>query len=161
MICQIVLIEDRDGEHLRLSVQQLGDGDFEVSLIPPPIDLNLTAAMDAMADLYLVDYELDTVQADNSIANYRGTTLAARLRELKPEHPVVLLTRSDLSLWASDHRTVEASSTFDDILYKDRELRANRALAKTKLLSLATDYKELRECSDRSVSTILGLLNTD
>lgn len=161
MICKIALIEDKDGENLRLLVQQLGDGDFEVSLFSPRPDLDLREAMGAEPDLYLVDYELDTVQADESIANYRGTTLAARLRELRPEYPVVLLTRSDLSLWTTDHRTAEASSTFDDILYKDKELRTNRTLAKIKLLSLATDYRKLRECSDRSVSSILGLLNTD
>ena len=161
MICKISLIEDKDGENLRLSVQQLGDGDFEVSLFAPRPDLDLGEAMGIEPDLYLVDYELDTVQEDMSIANYRGTTLAARLRELRPEYPVVLLTRSDLSVWASDHRTAEASSTFDDILYKDQELRTNRTLAKTKILSLATDYRKLRECSDRSVPTILGLLNTD
>ncbi len=161
MIRQIALIEDKDGEPLRLSVEQMGEGDFQVSLFHPPSDLNLTTAMDANADLFLVDYELDTAQEDESIANYRGTTLAARLRELKPEHPIVLLTRSDLSLWATDHRTVQASSTFDDILYKDQELRSERANAKIRLLSLAKDYKQLRESSDRSVSTLLGMLQTD
>ena len=161
MIRRIALIEDKDGESLRLSVEQLGEGNFQVSLFYPPSDLNLATAMDANADLFLVDYELDTAQEDKSIANYRGTTLAARLRELRPEHPIVLLTRSDLSLWATDHRTVEASSTFDDILYKDQELRTDRAAAKTKLLSLATDYKKLRESFDRSVPTLLGMLRTD
>ena len=161
MIRQIALIEDKDGENLRLSVEQLGEGRFRVSLFHPPSDLNLTTAMDSNPDLFLVDYELDTVQADQPIANYRGTTLAARLRELRPEHPIVLLTRSDLSLWTTDHRTVEASSTFDDILYKDRELRTDRSIARTKLLSLATDYKELRESSDRSISALLRTLRTD
>lgn len=161
MICQIVLIEDKEGEPLKVAIQQLGGGDFRVTPFLPPIDLDLKDVLEVEADLYLVDYELDTKQPDNSIANYRGATLAARLRELRPEYPIVLLTSMEFSVWEKDQRVAEASNIFDDIVYKDRELRDDTASVKVKLLSLALNYRELRLCGDRSVSGLLGLLKTD
>ena len=157
----IVLIEDQEGERLKRSIQMIGGGNFEVSTIFPPSALDLTVAFEVEADLYLVDYELDAVQPDESIANYRGTTLAARLRELKPEFPIVLLTSLDLPAWTMERRIVEASNIFDDIVYKDREFRCDPSSVKAKLLSLALNYRELRLCGDRSVANLLELLESD
>ena len=120
---RIVLFEDKDRERLKRAIEGFGGDDFEVTTFLPPTDLALTAALDVEADLFLVDYELDTVQPDESIANYRGTTLAARLRERKPEFPIVLLTSKDLPAWTMGRRVVEASNIFDDIVYKDQEFR--------------------------------------
>ena len=161
MSIQIVLIEDKDGERLKDAIQTFGGGDLEVNAYFPPNNLDLTSAFEVEADLYLVDYELDTLQPDKSIANYRGTTLAARLRERKPESPIVLLTSMDLPAWTTDRRVVEASNIFDDIVYKDREFRDDTASVKAKLLSLALNYRELHLCSDRSVTALLDLLKTD
>ena len=160
---RIALFEDEaeDRESLQRSIQGLGDGILSVDAFPPPSDLDLSNISGGDADLYLIDYELDTVQDDDTIANYRGTTLAARLREIKPEHPIVLLTRSDLPVWASNQRTVEVSSAFDSILFKDKELRSAREVAYSRLISLACGYGELRESQDRSVSALLDLLDTD
>ena len=161
VIIQIVLIDDKDGERLKCAIQTFGGGDFEVTTFVPPTGLGRAAAFEVEADLYLVDYELDAVQLDESIANYRGTTLAARLRELKPESPVVLLTSKDLLAWTTDRRVAEASNIFDDIVYKDQEFRDDTASVKAKLLSLALNYRELRLCADRSVPALLDLLKTD
>ena len=160
MIIQIVLIEDKDGERLKRAIETFSGGDFEVTTFLPPTDLDRAAAFEAEADLYLVDYELDAVQPDESISNYRGTTLAARLRELKPESPIVLLTSKDLLAWTTERRVAEASNIFDDIVYKDQEFRDDTASVKAKLLSLALNYRELRLCGDRSVPALLDLLKT-
>ena len=161
MIIQIVLIEDKEGERLKRAIQTFGEGDFEVTTFFPPTGLDRAAAFEVEADLYLVDYELDALQPDESIANYRGTTLAARLRELKPESPIVLLTSKDLLAWTTERRVAEASNIFDDIVYKDQEFRDDTASVKAKLLSLALNYRELRLCADRSVTALLDLLKTD
>ena len=158
---RIVLFEDKDGERLKCAIERFGGDDFEVTTFFPPTDLALAAAFDVKADLFLVDYELDTVQPDESIANYRGTTLAARLRERKPEFPIVLLTSKDLPAWTMDRRVVEASNIFDDIVYKDQEFRHDTPSVKAKLLSLAINYRELRLCEDRSVPALLDLLKSD
>ena len=161
MNIQIVLIEDNDGERLKGVIERFGGGDFEVTAFFPPMDLDLTPAFEVEPDLFLVDYELDALQPDKSIASYRGTTLAARLREQKPESPIVLFTSKDLPAWTMDRRVVEATSIFDDIVYKDQEFRDDTASVKAKLLSLALDYRELRLCVDRSVPSLLELLKTD
>ena len=158
---RIVLFEDKDGERLKRAIERFGGDDFEVTTFFPPTDLALAAAFDVKADLFLVDYELDTVQPDESIANYRGTTLAARLRERKPEFPIVLLTSKDLPAWTMDRRVVEASNIFDDIVYKDQEFSHDTPSVKAKLLSLAINYRELRLCEDRSVPALLDLLKSD
>ena len=160
---QIVLFEDEpEGrESLCRSIQGLGDGILGVDAFPPPSDLDPSNIPGRGADLYLIDYELDTAQDGGAIANYRGTTLAAYLRELRPEHPIVLLTRSDLPVWASNQRTVQVSSAFDSVLFKDKHLRTSREIAYGRLISLASGYRQLRESPSRSVSALLDLLNTD
>ena len=161
MTLRIVLIEDKDGDRLKAAIERLGGGEFEVSAFLPPVNLDLREAFAIDADLYLVDYELDQEQDDKSIANYRGATLATHLRERKPDSPIVLLTSMDLPTWTMDQRVVEASNIFDDVVYKDQELRDDPASVKAKLLSLGLGCRDLRLCGDRSVSALLGLLNTD
>ena len=135
MVWRIVLIEDQDGESLGEAIREVGAGDLDVIPLLPPEDISLTDVLDTEADLYLVDYELDTQQENNVIASYRGTTLAARLREIRSEYPIVLFTRSDLSIWASNQRIVQTERIFDDVLYKDKDLGDVLGRARTVLLS--------------------------
>ena len=76
-----------------------------------------------MADLFLVDYELDTRSTGLTLSRLiRGMTFAARLREERPAYPIALLTSSDLPAWTAVQRTARVGATFDDILYKDTGL---------------------------------------
>ena len=163
MTIQIVLVEDTDTdrEHLPRRIQELGDGQFEVTPLPPPPDLDLTELRSADADLFLVDYELDAEQKDGSVAPYRGMTFAARLREEYPDHPIVLLTRSSLPAWTAARRTVETGGNFDDIVYKDTGIESDPCATLAKLTSLAHGYRQLRECSGNTVAALLELLGTD
>lgn len=161
MALQIVLIEDKDGDRLKAAIEKLGDGEFEVSAFLPPVNLDLKKAFEIDADVYLVDYELDQVQPDESIASYRGATLATRIKEQKPDSPIVLMTSLDLPAWTMDKRVVETSNIFDDVIYKDRDLWDDPAGVKGKLLSLGLGYRDLRLCRDRSISALLELLKTD
>ena len=161
MMFRVVLVEDEDRDSLRHTISALGGGDIEVVAFPPPSDLDLTQVLRADGDLYMVDYELDTRQPDESIANYRGTTLTARLRELISEYPIVLLTRSDLPSWTSARRAVTVGATFDSVLFKDTDLRSSPEATYATLLSLADGYRELRERKERTVFDLLDLLKTD
>ena len=158
---RLVIIEDEDRDSLRDTTQDLGGGRFEVVAFPPPSDLDLSQILGANGDIYMVDYELDTRQPDESIANYRGTTLTARLREVISEYPIVLLTRSDLPSWTSARRAATVGATFDSVLFKDTDLRSSQEASCTRLLSLAQGYKELRDSEDHTVFGLLELLNTD
>lgn len=161
MTVTVLLIDDEDWSSLSETVRELGDGAFVVEARPPPEDLSLTEISDVNADLYLVDYELDTSQPGQPFVSYRGMTLAARLRELKPEYPIVLLTRSNLPSWTAVQRTVQAGSMFDEILYKDKDLQCDTHATQRRLVALARGYWSLREETDRSMSGLLDLLQTD
>lgn len=157
----VVLIEDQDRSSLQAVLEQAGKGDLSVTAVPPPSDFDLTAILQTPADLFLVDYELDTVQEDDTIANYRGTTLAAHIREAKPEFPIVLLTRSDLPIWESQKRTIEAIRVYDDILFKTEDISLRLEETYDELVALADGYFTLREQRDRSLLGLLDLLKTD
>ena len=163
MTLKVVLVDDEaaDRKRLPLRIQELSDDEIEVIALPPPPDLDLAELRSVDADLFLVDYELDTLQVNGSIAPYRGMTFAARLREVRPAYPIVLLTRSDLPTWTAAQRTARAGSIFDDIVYKDTGLDADPLATHAKLVSLARGYQRLRESSERSLPALLGLLQTD
>ena len=162
MTFQLVLIEDDDRRALAARLENLDSVAFKVESLPPPKDLNhIGSVLSFNPDLLLIDYELDSVQPDSSIANYRGTTLAARVREERPNLPIVLLTRSNLGAWLEAQRTVEAGSAFDEILYKEEGLRDCREVSRTKLISLARGYKTLRESEEHTLDDLLDVLKTD
>ena len=165
MTCRLVVFDDQDGESLRSRLEELSTDCYEVVPIAPPSDLrDLKTRLQAKAEypeLFLVDYELDTVQVDSSIASYRGTTLATLLRESYPEFPIVLLTRSTLPVWTAERRTVEAGRVFDATLYKDTDLQNDSNAVRSVLLSLIQGFKLLREARNRTISGLLDLLESD
>lgn len=165
MTSQWVLFDHQDGDSLSSQLTDLSTSSYEVVAVPPPGDLScLTGLLDEASDhpgLYLVDYELDTVEADGSIAGYRGTTLAARLRELYTDFPIVLLTRSTSSTWTAARRAVEAGSVFDATLYRDTDLRTNPESTTATLISLADGFKVLRDAPTRTTTCLLDLLEAD
>ena len=160
MQIRIVLIDDSGTDRARLSDKIGSLGDLDVVALPPPIDLDLSGILGVSAELFLIDYELDTQQPDDSFANYQGMTLAARLREKTPEYPIVLLTRPDLQAWSSAQRIARFRGSFDYILYKE-EIEKQPAKTLNSLESLAEGYETLRECKERSVDSLLKLLKTD
>ena len=163
MRLKIVLVDDdhHSRSYLADQIRQLGDSVLDVREMPPPRDLNLTRLLDEKADLYLVDYELDVEQPNGSRASYRGMTLAARLREVQPAYPIALLTRSSLPSWSQARRTALAGRVFDEVLYKEENLRDDPDTTYLRLMSLARGYQTLRKCTNRSVDTLLELLRTD
>ena len=160
MQIRIVLIDDSQVDRNRLSTEINSLGNLEVIALPPPSDLDLSSMLDVRADIFLIDYELDTRQPDDSFANYQGMTLAARLREKTPEYPIVLLTRPDLQAWSSAQRIARFRGSFDAILYKEN-IQSHPDKTLNRLSSLAEGYRVLRESEDRSVDSLLDLLKTD
>ena len=162
MTFKLVLIEDDDRRALARRIENLGGATFTVQPLAPPTNLNdMECVLGSSPDLVLIDYELDSVQPDSSIANYRGTTLAARVREESPELPIVLLTRSNLGTWLEAQRTVEAGPIFDDVLYKEEDLRHRPGASHGKLVSLARGYRALSESKERTSADLLEMLRTN
>ena len=161
MTYKLFLVDDKEADSLVKTLDDLGNGDFDVQGIEPPANLGDLELGVVEVDVLLVDYELDTLQSDGTIANYRGTTFAARVREIYPELPIILVTRSDLEAWRTGKRTVEAVGAFDGVLYKEEHLRKDRKFARDFLISLAEGYRTLRMTSPRTLANLLKLLRTD
>ena len=161
MPIRILLVDDEDTTDLPDQIRHLGIGDFEVDALLPPPNLDLDGVLSQAADLFLIDYELDTTQSNGDLAPYRGMTLAARLRELRPDYPIALLTRSSLPSWTAVEKTARAAAPIDDVFYKEEDLRDKPECLRARLLSLATGYRILRQDNRRSQNTLLGLLQTD
>ena len=159
MKLSIALIDDQDSKELAREIEAMGD--LTVHPMAPPSDLDLTEILQTNPDLFLVDYELDTRQPNGDKANYRGMTLAARIREDRADYPIVLLTRSDIVVWSLAQRTVIEDGPFDDVLYKSEHIRGSSAATLRKLHSLAHGYEELRQGRGDSVESLLHLLRTD
>ena len=69
--------------------------DLDVTLLSPPRDLAEVRAQVPDADLFLVDYELALPQA-TGVAGYYGTTLAAHLKTLVDDRPVLVITKQSV-----------------------------------------------------------------
>jgi len=151
------LIDDvrEDGErYARLLAR---GGQLDVHYFLPSPELDLDALIQPSPDLFLVDYELIRQQDGGVHASYLGGTLATAIRERLPDRPIVLLTRRGLIVWDRDRRIVEASQTFDDVVYKediDREPTSIRKL----LVSVAEGFRILREQDRKDWRSLLSVL---
>ena len=133
-----------------------------VAAFAPPLDLNLVEILQYSPDIYLVDYELDTIEGTRVAANYRGPALCAAVREKQPEYPIVLLTRDDLKSWNEHQRTIRATRGFDDVLFKE-DLERDAAGAARQLQVLDAGYRGLRSVPQdaRTARSLLELLGAD
>lgn len=158
---RLLLIDDDYDSDLATEIEDLDVDNFDVTAIAPPADLTLDRDVDEDVDVFLVDYELDTVQPDGSVAPYRGLTFTAHLREQFPSFPIVILTRSDLRSWIDVQRTALAGAPFDAIAYKNRHLRNQREQLRCLIMSLVNGYERLRRSEGRSIDDLVRLLATD
>ena len=163
MTLNLVLIDDESSERHRLTaiLEGLSYGHFGVKAVPPPNNLNEIDRLAVKADIFLVDYELDTRIDEGQFANYRGSTLASRVREKTTEIPTVLLTRSDLQIWKDGQRALKAMGVFDHIMFKTEDLVKCPNKSHARLVSLARGYKTLRQLSARTVDALMQALNVD
>lgn len=158
---KLAIVDDNERDRLRLQ-DQLQSERIAVSVFAPPADLDLTRILEYEADVYLIDYELDAPDEPQVATNYRGPALCAAVRERRPEHPIILLTRDDLKSWNEHQRTIRASRGFDDVLFKE-ELNRDAKGAARQLEALTAGYEELRSVPEasRTSSALLELLGTD
>lgn len=132
-------------------------GHLDVHFFLPSPELNLDRLTQPPPDLFLVDYELDKVQDDGTEAGYLGGTLATAIRERLPEYPIVLITRRNLVVWQNSRRIVEASQTFDDVVYKG-DIDEDPAYIIKKLTLIAEGFRILRESEKKDWKALLTVL---
>jgi hypothetical protein len=149
-----------DAERYR---ERLGrDPGFQCRLISPPKWDELAEIITAKPDLFLIDYDLSLLQLDNTKADYRGTTLAAEIRDRLPDSPIVLITRQSI-LDRLDPRTKRQLYTgaqpCDELILKD-DLDEQLDEARQLLISLTDGFHKLSDAHKDWIS-LLGLMNAN
>jgi hypothetical protein len=138
-------------------------GKIECRLIPPPRWSEMRATFDPVPDLFLIDYDLNLVQQNGTLAEYRGSTLAAEIRVRYPDRPIVLITRESI-LEELDHRkklaVIKRIKVFDEMLFKSD---LDNALGDTleRLVSLSEAYKILAAIEPKNWESLLIALRCD
>jgi hypothetical protein len=114
----------------------------ETSLPPPTLDVSASEGQDG----YLVDYDLSMRPAVGAGANYRGGTLASRLREREEPVPIVLITSEARVADKSEVELLEELPAFDAVVFKG-DVTSSAATIRHRLTTLSSGFAELRDAS--------------
>lgn len=154
---RVNFIDDVGGDGERYSKRLTRGNHLDVQFFLPSPELDLDALTQPPLDLFLVDYELIKEQVGGIHASYQGGTLATAIREKVPEYPIVLITRKGLFVWERNKRIIEASQTFDDVVYKSEIDKDPMGVIK-QLMSIAEGFQILREQEKKDWKALLGVL---
>lgn len=154
---KVNFIDDVSGDGERYSRRLARGHHLDIQFFLPSPELDVDALTQPPPDLFLADYELTKEQAGGVYASYQGGTLATAIREKVPEYPIVLVTRKGLVVWERNKRIMEASQTFDDVVYKS-EIDKDPAGVIEQLMSIAKGFQILREQEKKDWKALLGVL---
>ncbi len=114
-----LLVIDDDATDRRVISEHLnGVPGFQTAALPPPPSLDCEPMLAHPVDAVLVDYQLSAREANRPAASYRGSTLAAVLREKLPNHPIVLITRQQLISAGKVAPSRDLPGAFDALVVK-------------------------------------------
>jgi hypothetical protein len=133
-------------------------GKLSVESMLAPVPMNVETILDKRPDLILVDYILTRKQPNGQMATYKGGTLASNIRELYPNHPIVLVTRR--VLLEESGGAPGQLGPFDMKFFKD-EIRADRNRSISVLVALASGYEKLRKTMPLTWPKILRALGAE
>lgn len=156
---RIVLVDDMPAEGEQYA-QLLSNNRLDVTYIAPSAELDLQT-LNRQADLFLLDYELIKEQPDGTgHVDYFGGTLAAQIRAILPDKPILLITRRNLLIERYHHeRLIQSNNAVDDVLFKeeiDRAPDAYRAL----LIELVKGFQTLNAKPSTAFSVLCEAMNT-
>src|SRR5689334_10713304 len=91
---KVLVIDDDANDRRRITARLNKFKGIKASAAAPPETLDAEAVLDSSKpDVVMVDYQLSAVEPGRKAAQYRGSTLAAVLREKLPDRPIILMTR--------------------------------------------------------------------
>lgn len=146
--------KEREAVSRRLACERLS---VETERPPSPLDASfISFVRNSDPDIVLLDYELTGKEADTQPAAYFGTTLAAAIRDVRQDYPIVVVTRGGFAEWETSKHLVERQEVFDGIILKST-LATNASDVAAELVALADGFERLRAC-ERTWSGLLDLL---
>jgi len=148
---------DDDPKDRKRFAERLSGGNTVVQPVSPPEQLSIEPIIRTKPDVLLIDYELTKPETGRSPVSYQGGTLASRIRESFPDHPVVLLTREGLLAKREYRQMRDFMQIFDDVVYKGN-IEKEPGAARSLLTSLAEGFARLRGTKPKSWKSLLRLL---
>ena len=138
---------------------------FECRPFPPQLE-KLDELVDDPPDLFLIDYELNRIQEDDTKFPYQGSVLAAIIRERIPDCPIVLITRDDIrdDILPPNHQKrrqlVERMQMYDELIFK-RDLDNHLDVTRQQLASIAGGFRQLGQVENKNKTwtTLFGAMN--
>lgn len=153
---RVCYVDDDPNDRKRFA-ERLSGGKMIVHPAPPPGQLSIEAIIRTKPDILLIDYELTKPETGRSAVSYQGGTLASRIRESFPDHPVVLLTRESLLAKREYRQIRDFMQIFDDVVYKGN-IEKEPGVARSLLISLAEGFARLRGTKAKSWKSLIRLL---
>ncbi len=149
----VLIIDDTAEDRTRVEGVLKGLRGLRVKAVPPPAQIDVTSVVQSNPDAILVDYQLNATEPERQPATYKGSTLAAALREKLPEVPILVLTRRQLVTTGRAAGARDVSSAFDELWVKESLYKDPRGFA-ADLLTLVRGYRALAKASARDWSAL-------
>jgi len=156
---KIIYVDDDQRELKRYKKHLESTGEIVVIELLPKQRLDVEEIIRIAPALVLIDIELDQKQPSGEFSTYKGTLLAASIRENLPEIPIVLLSRGSLKRSSQLEFIRDFESVHEFLLLKeDLSERRKRKETIVKLLDLVEGFQELRSKRRKDKSTLLDAL---
>jgi CheY-like chemotaxis protein len=156
---KVLAIDDNADDRQRLENSLLGKRGVQCRVIPPPAVLDARELAKYRPDVAVIDYQLTERETGREPATFKGSTLAAALREKLPGVPIVLTTRQRMLGTGGFASARDLSDAFDELIVKE-DIHANSVQFVTTLGGLAKGFKLLREAHPRNRKSLQGLLRS-
>jgi len=144
-----VFIDDSAEDRLRLNRALSGVRYIKLQPLPPPALHDVAQLVEDGPDAVLIDYQLSGHEAGRQAATYKGSTLAAALREKLAETPILLLTRRSLFAKGRVAAARDVLGAFDDLYVKEEIYDDPEQFARD-LSTLVSGYQILGENQDKN-----------
>lgn len=157
---RVLAVDDNAGDRARLREALGQDGRLKLDIRFPPSVLDARSLANPKPDIAIIDYQLTEREAGRDPATFKGSTLAAALREKVPEIPIVLTTRQQVVAAGRIAAARDLRGAFDELVVKETLYRQNEEFADT-LVRLARGFRKLSECRTRNWNALLKVLSAD
>ncbi len=150
-------IDDNADDRNRLAESLEGRPGFQLQVIPPPSVLDARELVKYRPDVAIIDYQLTEREAGREPATFKGSTLAAALREKLPDIPIVLTTRQRLVATGRVASARDLKGAFDELILKE-DIQANSDQFASTLMELGKGFRVLRQSQSRNWNSLQALL---
>lgn len=156
---KVLAIDDNADDRQRLESSLEGKRGVQCRVIPPPTVLDARELARYRPDIAVIDYQLSERETGREPATFKGSTLAAALREKLPDVPIVLTTRQRMLSTGSFASARDLSGAFDELIVKET-IHANSIQFVTTLAGLAKGFRLLRGAHPRNWRSLQALLKS-